>query len=122
MVESVCIIGFGEAGAIFGSALAKHLPVQCYDILHSTEAFRQKAARFSSQGIRFTDAARVAAAGAEVVLSLVTAAAAFDVAQEAARYLAPGQIFLDLNSVSPGTKKKSAAAIENAGAFYVDGA
>ena len=70
----------------------------------------------------FAASAAQAADGGNLILSLVTAAASLDVANEAASYLKPGQIFIDLNSVSPGTKKASAAAVERSGATYVDGA
>lgn len=122
MTHRLCIIGFGEAGAIFSAALARHVPVRSYDILQGTPAFRKKLAQFAQSGIEFAASADEAAEGAELVLSLVTAAASLDVAKEAATYLKPGQIFLDLNSVSPGTKKTSAAVIERSGAAYVDGA
>jgi 3-hydroxyisobutyrate dehydrogenase-like beta-hydroxyacid dehydrogenase len=122
MTHRLCIIGFGEAGAIFGAALSSHVPVRSYDILQGTPTFTKKAAQFMGSGIEFAVSAAEAAQGAQIVLSLVTAAASLDVAREAATYLKPGQIFLDLNSVSPGTKKASAAVIERSGAAYVDGA
>lgn len=122
MTHRLCIIGFGEAGAIFSAALAKRVPVSSYDILQGTAAFKKKAAQFDGSGIGFAASATEAAQGARLVLSLVTASAAPDVAREAATYLKPGQIFLDLNSVSPGTKKASAASVERSGAAYVDGA
>lgn len=122
MTHRLCIIGFGEAGAIFSASFAKHVPVRSYDILQTTPAFKKKVAQFAGGGIEFAPAAAEAAQGAQLVLSLVTAAASLDVAREAATYLKPGQIFLDLNSVSPGTKKTSAAVIERSGAAYVDGA
>jgi 3-hydroxyisobutyrate dehydrogenase-like beta-hydroxyacid dehydrogenase len=40
----------------------------------------------------------------------------------AAQYLQPGQLFLDINSVSPETKRASAAAVERSGADYVEAA
>jgi 3-hydroxyisobutyrate dehydrogenase-like beta-hydroxyacid dehydrogenase len=52
-----------------------------------------------------------AADGAQVVISAVTAASSRKVAEAAAKFLKPEQFFLDLNSVSPETKRASAAAI-----------
>src|SRR6516162_9035222 len=104
MADAICIIGFGEAGAIFAAALAKRTPVQSYDILQETEAFGRKAAGFAGAAISFASSAREAASGANLVLSLVTAAASPEVACEAATYLRPDQVFVDLNSVSPDTK------------------
>ena len=62
------------------------------------------------------------AAARAIVVSAVTAAAAGEVAQAAARYLRPGQIFFDINSASPGTKQAAARAVEAAGAHFVEGA
>jgi 3-hydroxyisobutyrate dehydrogenase len=122
LIERVCIIGFGEAGAIFGVGLSKRASIRAYDILAVTPEFRERSARYERDGIEFAASASKAAEGAELVLSLVTATAALDVAREAATYLRSGQVFVDLNSVSPGTKKASAAALEKSGATYVDGA
>ena len=41
-------------------------------------------------------------------------------AEEAAQHLAPGTVFLDLNSASPGTKQQAAALIEAAGGRYLE--
>src|SRR5690606_19758 len=41
-------------------------------------------------------------------------------AEEAARSLQPGALFLDLNSASPGTKQKAAALVDASGAHYVE--
>ena len=59
---------------------------------------------------------------ASVVISAVTAASAYDVAQEAARHLARASFFLDINSVSPDTKRDDAAAVAPSGAHYVEAA
>jgi 3-hydroxyisobutyrate dehydrogenase-like beta-hydroxyacid dehydrogenase len=61
-----------------------------------------------------------AIAGARIIVSAVTATSSTDVAREAAASLAPGQIFADINSVSPGTKRANAKLIEDAGGHYVD--
>jgi 3-hydroxyisobutyrate dehydrogenase-like beta-hydroxyacid dehydrogenase len=122
MTDSICVVGFGEAGSIFAALLAGKAPVRTYDILHGTIAFKRKIAQHSASGIEFSTSASKAAAGARLILSLVTAASSLGVAKEAAAYLRPGQIFIDLNSVSPGTKRESAAAIEGSGAAYIDGA
>jgi 3-hydroxyisobutyrate dehydrogenase-like beta-hydroxyacid dehydrogenase len=121
MNKRFCIIGFGEAGSVFGTALAHHASVSAYDILDGTPAFEQRIGTLRDR-IGFRPSADDAAAGADIILSLVTAGSALDVARQAASYIAPGQVFLDLNSVSPGTKTAAAAAIERAGASYVDGA
>jgi 3-hydroxyisobutyrate dehydrogenase-like beta-hydroxyacid dehydrogenase len=71
-------------------------------------------------GIAPAESAAEALAGAEVVLSLVTAASALQVAQDYAAALAPGTLWCDMNSVAPDTKRTAAKAIETAGGHYVD--
>jgi 3-hydroxyisobutyrate dehydrogenase-like beta-hydroxyacid dehydrogenase len=56
----------------------------------------------------------------DLVISAVTASNTLAVAQEAAQFIRPGAMFLDLNSASPGMKQKAAAAIDGAGAHYVE--
>jgi 3-hydroxyisobutyrate dehydrogenase-like beta-hydroxyacid dehydrogenase len=119
---SLGIIGFGEAGSIFAAELAKRTRVRTYDILAPTPAFQHRIGAYRASTITFAGSAAKAAEGAAVILSLVTASASLEVACQAATFLKPGQIFLDLNSVSPGTKIASAEAIERSGAAYVDGA
>lgn len=120
MSTAICIIGFGEAGTVFASQLAARVPVRAYDILRSAAEFKSRLADFQQYQIEFPMSA--AQAAAKLIVSLVTAASSLDVAREAEGYLRPGQVFLDLNSVSPGTKKASAAIVERTGALYVDGA
>ncbi len=70
--------------------------------------------------VTMAESHREAIRGARIIVSAVTAASSTDVAREAASSLAPGQIFADINSVSPGTKRANAKLIEGAGGHYVD--
>jgi 3-hydroxyisobutyrate dehydrogenase-like beta-hydroxyacid dehydrogenase len=56
----------------------------------------------------------------ELILSAVTASNTLAVAREAAPFIRPGTVFLDLNSASPGTKQQCAALIDAAGGHYVE--
>jgi 3-hydroxyisobutyrate dehydrogenase-like beta-hydroxyacid dehydrogenase len=56
----------------------------------------------------------------DLVISAVTASNTLAVAQEAAPFLRPGAVFLDLNSASPGTKQQAAALVDARGAHYVE--
>jgi 3-hydroxyisobutyrate dehydrogenase-like beta-hydroxyacid dehydrogenase len=121
----VALIGFGEVGGIFAQGLVasgRH-SAAAYDILLDdparAEAVRHKA---RSLGVAACGTAAEAAAGARIVISAVTAAAARTVAEQAASYLGPGQLFLDINSVSPEAKRANAAAVERSGAAYVEAA
>ncbi|HUB96370.1 MAG TPA: DUF1932 domain-containing protein [Stellaceae bacterium] len=121
----IALIGFGEVGKTFakGFIAAGWRDIRSFDILFDnseTGARLRETAR--TLGVAACASAASAADGAEVVISAVTATAAIDVAREAGRYLAPGQFFLDINSVSPDTKRSDAAAVAPSGAAYVEAA
>ncbi len=100
----IALIGFGEFGKTFARgflATGRH-EVASYDILFDNSergATLRETAR--AMGVEAAPTAAAAASGAQVVISAVTASSAFAVAEAAARYLRPGQFFLDINSVSP---------------------
>lgn len=79
-----------------------------------------KRADYARWGVTGCNAPHEALDGAGLVFSLVTADQAAAAAREAARHIQPGALFLDCNSCAPGTKKRSAAVIEDAGGRYVD--
>ena len=118
------LIGFGEAGSIFGEDLvAAGHEVAMYDVLLDSPSGRslmlEKARRVR---VRAADTFDDAVAGASIVISAVTAASSSDVAAKAARALRPGQVLLDINSVSPAKKLANAALVDAAGADYVEAA
>lgn len=116
MAHAVAFIGFGEAGQAFARPGA-----QAYDRKTTDPAARLgMLADYDAAAVEGRETAREALAGAEVVLSLVTADQALAAALENAVLLAPGALWLDMNSVAPGTKRAAAAAIEAAGGLYAD--
>ena len=120
----IALIGFGEVGKTFAQGfLAGGFAVACYDILFdNSEAGAALRARARAMGVDACASAAAAADCARVVISAVTATSAYDVAREAAHYLRPGQFFLDINSVSPETKRADAEAVAPSGASYVEAA
>jgi 3-hydroxyisobutyrate dehydrogenase-like beta-hydroxyacid dehydrogenase len=124
-LSRLALIGFGEAGGILGSELAAlgRFPVATYDILLADPA-RRGAMEAKARAANVEPAASLAAAltGADLVISAVTAGEARKVAEEAAGLLRPGQILLEINSVSPEARRGNAARIESAGADYVEAA
>jgi len=123
-LHKFAVIGFGEAGSILGEDLAATgRDVAMYDILLDAPVSRQpmldKARRAQVRAARtFEDAV----AGAQVVISAVTASSSADVAGKAAKSLRAGQVLLDINSVSPAKKLSNASLVEAAGADYVEAA
>lgn len=121
-VQRLTLIGFGEAGRTFAAAGGWREMAQVYDIRTDTPgmAADEMNAAYAGLGVAGRKTSAEALTGAQVVLSLVTADQATPAALDAAQHIAPGTLFLDLNSVSPGRKRTNAAAIEAAGGRYVD--
>lgn len=119
----IALIGFGEVGQRFGREFRDtgRFDVATFDILFNNSAegaaLRDKARALS---IEASPSAAAAAEGARIVFSCVTATAAKDVAEEAGSYLRPGQFFVDINSVSPETKRADADAVARSGTSYVE--
>jgi 3-hydroxyisobutyrate dehydrogenase-like beta-hydroxyacid dehydrogenase len=118
------LIGFGEAGSILGEDLAAAgRDVVMYDILLDAPASREPMLEKARRGhVRAAATFEDAVAGAQVVISAVTASSSADVAAKAAKSLRAGQVLLDINSVSPARKLSNAALVEAAGADYVEAA
>ncbi|MDP2257714.1 MAG: DUF1932 domain-containing protein [Polaromonas sp.] len=115
-IECIGLIGYGEVGKIFSAGL-KGKPgvaaVAAWDLTLASPATQ-------AAGVVAQPSARALCEASDLVISAVTASNTLAVAQEAAQYIRPGALFLDLNSASPGTKQQCAALIEAAGAHYVE--
>jgi 3-hydroxyisobutyrate dehydrogenase-like beta-hydroxyacid dehydrogenase len=123
-IERVAIIGFGEAGGIFAHDFAKQgLEVSVFDIVFNSNRERRPMLRKAQAcGVRARDNLKDCLYKAELVISSVTASSALDVAKEAGRTLGEGQLFLDINSVSPKTKRKAAGYVERGRGRFVEAA
>jgi 3-hydroxyisobutyrate dehydrogenase-like beta-hydroxyacid dehydrogenase len=122
---SIAFLGFGEVGKRFSRDLLANdgIGIAAYDILLDDPAQRaamQEAAR--AIGVTCFSNAAAACRGADIVVSAVTADKAEAVAADTARFLKAGQIYLDVNSASPSTKTRAAAAVNASGASYVEAA
>lgn len=123
-IQRIAIVGFGEVGGIFGNDFAKQgIEVSVYDILLRSRRhqarLREKA---GSCGVRCAANLKDCLRGADLVISAVTASSSLSVAKDASAILKAKQIFLDINSVSPETKRKAARSIRPSGAHFVEAA
>jgi 3-hydroxyisobutyrate dehydrogenase-like beta-hydroxyacid dehydrogenase len=121
----IALIGFGEVGTTFARGFMSlgGYEVSAYDILMRDPVGRSTMVeKARSLGVRMCQSALEAVESATVVISAVTAACAYDVAKEASSHLQAGQFFLDINSVSPATKRRDAEALSGSGAAYVEAA
>lgn len=122
--KKVAVIGFGEAGPVFAEGFKKNgiEQVSAFDILIDDESSRPKQEKKARAiGVEAAYTRSDAVAGAELILSTVTADRAVEAAVQVAPFLQAGQIYLDINSSSPRQKKEAAAAVTSAGAVFVEG-
>jgi len=123
--QRVALIGFGEVGGIFGTALAECgvAAITAYDILLDDAArgaaMRAKAARAR---VMLAASPEQAVADADVVISAVTASATRAAVESIACAVKRDAVVLDINSASPGTKIECAAVIAERGGRYVEAA
>lgn len=121
----IAFIGFGEVGRRLSRDLLANdgVRITAYDvILDDCERRTELQEIAKTMGVQLAPSMEAACGDAEIVISAVTPDQTEKVARGAANVLAAGQIFLDVNSASPATKKRSASAVEKSGASYVEGA
>lgn len=119
----LCFIGFGEAGQALAAGLreAGLTQMSAWDILFPRREGQKLRQAAAATGVGVRRSAADAAREADVVISAVTAASSFEAAQSAAPHLHGRPFFLDINSVSPGRKQKTARLLGDK-ARYVDAA
>jgi 3-hydroxyisobutyrate dehydrogenase-like beta-hydroxyacid dehydrogenase len=117
----LCFIGFGEAGQAFASGLrtAGVTTMAAWDVLFSESGGASMRAAGDELGVRLATSAGDAIKGADIVIAAVTAASSLAAAQQAKPHLSAGQLYLDINSVSPGRKQATEAHLDES-ARYVD--
>jgi 3-hydroxyisobutyrate dehydrogenase-like beta-hydroxyacid dehydrogenase len=115
----IAFIGFGEAArAVTDSLKGKGEAefVAAFDLKQDEDM----AAEVRSRGLRFEPSVAAAIEGADWVIAAVTADQSLEAARSALSALRPGQLYIDINSVSPGRKKETAQLVEATGAAYLD--
>jgi len=123
MSATIAFVGFGEAGqTIARGLLAESRPaIRTYDILFDDPADGGRLkGKAQSLGVAAARDHAAAVRGADLVFLAVTASSSLQAARSCMPGLARGQLFLDINSVSPNRKIETAAALQPTGAAYVD--
>lgn len=114
---NIAFIGFGEAGRAFADTL---LPgghrITAYDIKDTDEMAQAMRERGIAQGA--TPGAAIE--GADWIIAAVTADQSLIAARSVIPHLVQGQVYIDINSVSPNRKTTTAEEVEAAGARYLD--
>jgi 3-hydroxyisobutyrate dehydrogenase-like beta-hydroxyacid dehydrogenase len=118
LAMKTALIGYGEVGRILAEDLrAQGVEVTAFDLKLRGPAADALQAHAAAHGVVMAASHAQAVAGAELVISAVTASQTVTVAQAA-----PGAFFLDFNSASPGAKAQAAQVVNAAGGRYVEGA
>lgn len=119
----IAFLGFGEAARAFHDSLAPKLDsgeFRAYDLLlDRAESAGEMQASMTSRGVK-PAGSPAGLADAEWIFSAVTADQSLAAAQSIAPYLGQGALFIDINSVSPGRKRETAALVNGTGADYLD--
>lgn len=122
--ETIGLIGYGEVGKIFSVGLQGGQGVRemgAWDLKFVNPATQAaELAHAAAAGVVAHTSAKALCEASALVISAVTASNTLAVAEEAAKHIRAGSVFLDFNSASPGTKQRCAALIEAAGAHYVE--
>jgi 3-hydroxyisobutyrate dehydrogenase-like beta-hydroxyacid dehydrogenase len=123
-IRRIALIGFGEVGGIFGHDFAAAgFEVAAYDILQNAAAARASMLEKAKlANVRACDTLADAIGRADLVISAVTASSALEAAKNAAPLLDLNQLYLDINSVSPETKRAIAGEMETYLATCVEAA
>jgi len=123
-IERIGLVGYGEVGKTFATGLLGKpgvAAVHAWDLKFAADATRGAELDHAARhGITAHASMQSLCASCDLVISAVTASNTLAVAQEAARHIRAGAVFLDLNSASPGTKQRAAASIDAQGAGYVE--
>jgi 3-hydroxyisobutyrate dehydrogenase-like beta-hydroxyacid dehydrogenase len=121
-VQRIGLVGYGEVGKTFAAGLMPFVAgVAAWDLKFADAATaRGEQAHAQAAGVRACASMQELCEASDLVISAVTASNTLAVAEEASRCIRPGAVFLDLNSASPGTKQRAAAAVDARGAHYVE--
>jgi 3-hydroxyisobutyrate dehydrogenase-like beta-hydroxyacid dehydrogenase len=123
IMKKVGFIGFGEVGSVFSETLYHHgAKIGVYDALLATQEGAQSLQKRVQGDFKISSTLGKLIDNSDTILSTVTTQSARDVAVDAARFLKPGQMYIDLNSTSPAVKVELAELISPSGADFVEGA
>ena len=114
----IAFLGFGEAARAFVASLRDRgdLRFAAFDILTARAGDESLRVAAADLDVALAGSPAEAVAGAQWVISAVTASDSLDAARSVEAHLAAGQTFIDINSVSAGRKRETAQRIAASGA------
>lgn len=117
------MIGLGEVGSRFAAGLTRagHAEILGYDPHFHIDGTREKEIRLRESKTRLVQSPQALAAGADVLIAVVSCEIACQTAEKFSAFLHSGQYYLDLSSAVPKKKKEIEAVIRQSGAHFLDG-
>jgi 3-hydroxyisobutyrate dehydrogenase-like beta-hydroxyacid dehydrogenase len=121
---AIGFIGFGEAASHIAAGLraAGVESVLAFDINATSPTLGARIQQRSKDTNTPLVGSPAELAPADILISAVTAGAAVEAAQQMLPVLKPSHIYLDINSISPNTKREIDSRIRGAGAAFVEAA
>jgi 3-hydroxyisobutyrate dehydrogenase-like beta-hydroxyacid dehydrogenase len=118
------LVGYGEVGRILAEDLRARgvASVAAFDLHLGSAAEGPLREHARAHGVTLAASHAALAAGADLIVSAVTASQAVPVAQACAPSIRADAWYLDFNSASPGAKRRAAQIVDGAGGRYVEGA
>lgn len=119
------LIGYGEAGYLLTSDMNKSLvELFAFDVIAKEESERSAKIKenASANFVKLVDSLEELADRSQIILCLTSANSALPIAREIVPFLKEGQIYSDLNSTSPATKKEIGGVLRESKANFVEAA
>ena len=122
--NNITFIGFGVAAIAFTKGWSSNeiiVTINAFDLkTNNLDARKAKLADYTAHNIHGHLQIEHALKNKNPIFCLVTADQADEAAIQCAKYIQPGQLYLDCNSCAPQTKQMNAKFINAAGGKYVD--
>ena len=122
---SVLLLGLGEGGAYLAEALGAAEPAPrrlAYDAAVAGPGAARLREKAAGLGLELQDSIGDRAGAVDVVFSLVPGSVAVAAARELKPVLAPGALYVDLNSITAAMVHEIAVVLDGSGVDLVDGA
>ncbi len=120
----IALLGFGEVGRTLAADLQHRgiASLTAWDRLFHDPTSTPSLGLTADQTAVRADTLGGAVAGADLIISAVTADECLNAVREAASSIAPGAVWLDLNSVAPATKIIASKIVADAAGRFVEAA
>jgi 3-hydroxyisobutyrate dehydrogenase-like beta-hydroxyacid dehydrogenase len=117
------IIGYGEVGQAFAEGLSssKGVDIAVFDLRFTPDTVPNTLATAAeAQNLKIERSLKALVQGSDLIISAVTCEEAWKVAQGSCGHMRNGQIYVDLNTVTPHLKEKMNRLVAQGGAEFIE--